>query len=56
VPATGHRKGENVIVGGIELLPGEFELELTAGSSDRAIGFLPGWRVRAARDGDDPRA
>jgi isoleucyl-tRNA synthetase len=35
-------QGENVIVGGIELLPGEFELELTAGSSDRAIGFLPG--------------
>ncbi|MCW4384661.1 isoleucine--tRNA ligase [Salinibacterium sp. SYSU T00001] len=34
--------GDGVIVGGIELLPGEFELELTAGSSDSAISFLPG--------------
>nr|WP_325210673.1 isoleucine--tRNA ligase [Salinibacterium sp.] len=34
--------GDNVIAGGVELLPGEFELQLTAGSSEQAISFLPG--------------
>lgn len=33
--------GENVIVGGVELLPGEFELELQAASEAQAITFLP---------------
>ncbi len=35
-------RGENAIVGGIELLPGEFELDLEAADSSRAISFLPG--------------
>ena len=34
--------GENVIVGGIELLPGEFELQLQAADDAQAITFLPG--------------
>ncbi|MCU1546986.1 MAG: isoleucine-tRNA ligase [Homoserinimonas sp.] len=33
--------GENVIVGGIELLPGEFDLILEAGDPSSAITFLP---------------
>ncbi|ROQ38288.1 isoleucyl-tRNA synthetase [Frondihabitans sp. PhB188] len=32
--------GENVVVGGIELLPGEFSLELTVGDPTRAIAFV----------------
>jgi isoleucyl-tRNA synthetase len=34
--------GENVIVGGIELLPTEFELQLQAADDAQAITFLPG--------------
>jgi isoleucyl-tRNA synthetase len=34
--------GENVIVGGVELLPGEFELHLQAADDAQAITFLPG--------------
>ncbi|MET4780580.1 isoleucine--tRNA ligase [Glaciihabitans sp. UYNi722] len=34
--------GDSVIVGGIELLPGEFELELQAADDSQAITFLPG--------------
>lgn len=34
--------GDNVIVGGIELLPSEFELELTAADESNAISFLAG--------------
>ena len=34
--------GENVIVGGVELLPAEFELELQAADDSQAITFLPG--------------
>jgi isoleucyl-tRNA synthetase len=34
--------GENVLVGGIELMPGEFDLELQAASDAQAITFLPG--------------
>ena len=33
---------ENVIVGGIELLPAEFELQLQAANDAQAITFLPG--------------
>ncbi len=36
------QRGENVVVGGIELLPGEFELELQAADDSQAITFLPG--------------
>ncbi len=35
-------RGENVLVGGIELLPGEFELQLRAADDAQAIAFLPG--------------
>jgi isoleucyl-tRNA synthetase len=34
--------GDRVIVGGVELLPGEFELELQAADDSQAITFLPG--------------
>ena len=34
--------GENVLVGGVELLPGEFELELQAADDSQAITFLSG--------------
>ena len=34
--------GDNVIVGGIELLPGEFDLELQSADPAKAITFLPG--------------
>ncbi|MET4704170.1 isoleucine--tRNA ligase [Frigoribacterium sp. UYMn621] len=34
--------GENVMVGGIELLPTEFELQLQAADDAQAITFLPG--------------
>ena len=34
--------GSSVIVGGIELLPGEFDLELQAADDSKAITFLPG--------------
>ena len=34
--------GEGVIVGGIELVAGEFELELQAADDTQAIAFLPG--------------
>src|SRR5690606_40798015 len=34
--------GDNVVVGGIELLPSEFELELTAADESSAITFLAG--------------
>jgi isoleucyl-tRNA synthetase len=34
--------GENVVVGGIELLPAEFELRLQAADDAQAITFLPG--------------
>ncbi|HEX4442350.1 MAG TPA: isoleucine--tRNA ligase [Galbitalea sp.] len=34
------RKGENVLVGEVELLPGEFDLQLTAASRSAAIAFL----------------
>ena len=33
--------GENVVVGGIELLPGEFDLQLEAADDAQAITFLP---------------
>ncbi|MDQ1528231.1 MAG: isoleucyl-tRNA synthetase, partial [Actinomycetota bacterium] len=34
--------GEGVVVGGVELVPGEFELELHAASESTAIAFLSG--------------
>jgi isoleucyl-tRNA synthetase len=34
--------GENVVVGGIELRPGEFDLQLQAADDAQAITFLPG--------------
>ena len=34
--------GETVTVDGIELMPGEFELELTAGDASNALSFLAG--------------
>src|SRR5690606_19968055 len=34
--------GETVTVDGIELMPGEFELELTAGYASNALSFLAG--------------
>ncbi|MBC7517612.1 MAG: isoleucine--tRNA ligase [Microbacteriaceae bacterium] len=34
--------GENVIVGGVELISGEFELELQSSDPGKAITFLPG--------------
>lgn len=34
--------GDSVVVGGVELLAGEFDLELTAASDTTAIAFLPG--------------
>ncbi len=34
--------GERVVVGGIELLPGEFDLQLQAAGDAQAITFLPG--------------
>jgi isoleucyl-tRNA synthetase len=34
--------GDNVIVGGIELLPAEFDLELSSGDDSNAITFLAG--------------
>ncbi|TQL47774.1 isoleucyl-tRNA synthetase [Homoserinimonas aerilata] len=34
--------GDNVIVGGVELLPSEFELELSSGDEANAISFLSG--------------
>jgi isoleucyl-tRNA synthetase len=35
------QNGDNVIVGGLELLPGEFELELQVADENQAIAFLP---------------
>jgi len=34
--------GDSVVVGGIALMPGEFELELQAADASKAIEFLPG--------------
>jgi isoleucyl-tRNA synthetase len=34
-------QGETVVVGGVELVEGEFELELRAGDETTAIAFLP---------------
>lgn len=35
-------RGENVVVGGVELLPGEFSLELTVADEASAIAFVSG--------------
>jgi isoleucyl-tRNA synthetase len=36
------QQGETVVVGGVELLEGEYDLELSAASDSTAIAFLPG--------------
>jgi isoleucyl-tRNA synthetase len=37
-----HPQGDLVVVGGVELVPGEFDLDLRAESESTAVAFLPG--------------